>query len=418
VVGRAGAAPSGAGRIQAVKLVVALDGLLLRFGRLVPDAMDMLHRLADIKAQASPPHPRLEVALASFGGGESPDWHATGLDAARRTLDATTMDLRDGADLAGGRSASTGVMLLAGCEQQAKAAIGAGLPAYHVSDRPPRAHWHLAVRDVPRVVREALRMPVPRALPDPARRGSLVATPEGGAAAGRARGAIVLGQDPNADWATVDGTHIFYAEDPHAIAALLALPQARPLATHVTLGSVGLALHARTGPDTLLVFRAHALVAPAQAGDLRWEHVRRARRGTTPHVGSTVLQDERGPYTLDGRVCLGFETADADHLLVFTLDAALERASALAMAARLRHLVGGDAVVLGTADTQPLDVLWRAERNQLRAIVHLQASGAAAIHRSEDGSLPTVPVLTVSGCSAAPQGHDWAARLAAQLRSS
>ncbi|WP_326540925.1 hypothetical protein [Pseudorhodoferax sp.] len=400
--------------VRTVQLVVEVDGLLLRFGRLVPDALALLHVLTEIGRQAPSSQPRLALALARFGRAAPPDWQGLGLDDELRGLGAAMRMLDDGGGLAGGQEPSTGVLLLAGSERQARAAIEAGIPAYRISDRPAAVHWQLALRDVPRVVREALRMPVPRALPDALRRGTLVAVPEGGASAGRARAAQVLRQDLRADWFTLGDTQVFHVEAASALDVLLALPQARALAEGIAPDALGVASDGG-GAGTLFARGAHALVAPARAGDLAWAQVRRARLGAAPASAAAAPLPGSGPQALDGCLWLGFGTTAADRVLVVTWEEPQAHAAATAWAEHLRQLLGGDAVLLGAAQPQPLALLWQAERNQLRAVVHLRMQGAVAVDWSEDPGLPAVPVLTVSGLGAAPNGDGRMEALAQRL---
>ena len=66
-------------------------------------------------------------------------------------------------------------------------------------------HWDLSMRETPRVIAEAVRLAVPRPVPDAARRGTLIALPEESPSAARARGVDALRADPCADWVTIGG---------------------------------------------------------------------------------------------------------------------------------------------------------------------------------------------------------------------
>ena len=420
-------------RIGVVLLAVEMDGLIQRFGRLVPDTAGLLERIAEIRREAIPPHPRLEVLLTRFGDADPrvlrDELAALGLDVAVRALQADTVILDGAADLSRLAVPNTGVMLLCGREQDARAAIQAGVAAYLVSDRPPVEHWHLLLREAPRVISEAMRLAVPRPIPDSARTGMLIAVPEGDPAAARDRGTASLLLDLHSDWMTIGDTQILYVEEGDASTALLACPGARRLAKDVRLGSLSVATGRSTRSAAVFASGQFSLNSSAQPGDLRWEHVRRARLGARPSsipspaetpCSATGSVGEPGVEWLrpmldfglvDGKsaspfrcIALPYATPFADRILALVLENGGSNEATASFALRLRERLGGDAVLICWGELEPSRLLWEAERNQLRAIVHVQVGGDPALSEGVEESLPLVPAFIVSGVHS---GTDW-----------
>ncbi|WP_341887207.1 hypothetical protein [Variovorax sp. YR752] len=402
--------------MKVLNLVIEVEGLVRRFGRLDPDVQSMLQRLATIRTWAKPPHTCLEMSLARFGG--DADVSASQGDGSMTAVEATTLLMNDPRDLAALAGAEAGVMLLTAFDDHARSAIDAGVPAYQVGDHAQFLHSALHPRDVPRVLSEALRLPVPRPLPDAARRGTLVSIPDEGPQAARARGAAALRLDPRADWLTLGTQQVLYLEDEAAISAALGAPHARRVADGVALHKLALLSGGQSRQASLVTSDGHRLIqSRAEAGEAPWAQSRRTRLGApaiaVPDPAAATLSfpaTHHGPYTL-----LGYASAAADRLLVVYWDAAADGAGALSFALRVRECLGGDAVVLAPLGAAPLEVLWQSERNRLRAIVHLQGTGAAALRESQETSPPPVRVLFVSGLDAEPEWMQAADRVAGRL---
>lgn len=412
-----------------MQLSIEVDGLVQRFGRLVPDAAGLLERIAEIRAQASAPHPRLDVALVRFGAGDRSDLRADlaalGLDAAVSKLEAAAVLHASAAELGQLADATTGVMLLAGRHREARAAIGAGIPAYLVSDRQPAEHWHLFLQEVPRVIAESVRLAVPRPLPDSARRGTLIAVREGGAAAGRARGAEVLRSDLRADWVTIGEWQVVYVEQDSASALLLALPDARTIADDVNLASIGVRKNERS-EHVMLASAEYALVGSPRDSDLHWTQARRARFGAASSAAGGA--EDMAPALDLGEVdtrggtpfhafAVAYGNADADRLLVLQPDERIGWEQLKPLALALRERLGSDAILLCPGEARPLDVLWEDERNRLRAIIRLRVGADPEISETLEETLPRLRVLTVSANTPAVDPAALAGSIASRLTS-
>jgi hypothetical protein len=408
------------GRIRTVRLALGVDGLIQRFGRPVPDVVALLDRIADLRARAArPPHPTIEVELVRFGAGDvaglAADLAALGLEPVIAALEPRTLVLASAAELASA-DPSTDVMLFAGREDEARAAIRARVPAYVVSDRPRRAHWHLAIVEALRVVAESVRLPVPRPISDAMRTGALVAMPERGLAEARARGTEALLSDAHADWVSIGGMQIFYTELKAATESLLSREGARLLAKRVNLSSLGLSDSRAQAAQGVPIFETgpYRLGDSDAAGALSWRQIRRGRfGGDTPSApvaehplpsvsgagrrGGEGTALDLGVIDVEGEAarCFTLPYADrsTDGLLAVHADAHGER-----LALALQKRLGGDAVLVceGDGPTEVLldRVFWEAERNRLRAVVRLAAIGDEGATASACKTTSPVRIVT------------------------
>jgi hypothetical protein len=339
-------------------------------------------------------------------------------------LGADLIATTGGADLAGLADPATGVMLLAGCESEARAAIQASVLAYLISDRAPAEHWHLPVHETPRVIAEAVRLAVPRPVPDAARRGTLIVLPEESPSGTRARGIQALRVDLRADWVTIGEEQILYIEDARARALMLAVPGARELAENIRLQSLAIARGREGSPDIVFASGKYSLTIRALPGDLRWEQVRRARLGAPsppptapsqpePLHGLTEQMTDQSIERIKSMAhpgeplrceALPYGTESSDSITMLLLDRDVDGPGATSFALRLRERLGGDAMLVCSDKAAPSRALWQADRNRLRAIVQLRPADEFSVARVADQSEPPVPIFAVSG---AGPGTDW-----------
>ncbi len=225
MAGRVAAFETAVGNGAVVHLVVELDGLLERFGRVVPDAVAMLATAGHLRRRLKtmPRPPRLTVQAVRFGA--SPGDEA-GLAALRRKLSqlepwSAVGSLAGGAvvatdpsDLPPTASGPDRLILLTASHRWFQQAVAASMEAYHIGHSKPPEHRGLPFDEVPRILEEALRIPTARPMSQGTRTGGLVSIPTTGPADARARALAALLEDPTADWLTIGEDLILYTEQP------------------------------------------------------------------------------------------------------------------------------------------------------------------------------------------------------------
>ena len=413
----------GADAPEHVTVAVEVDGLLQRFGRLVPDTAALIHRLGRFQQAGG-----LQVLLFRIGGDEA---------ALRDDLDWLGMGTRYGAPeptvVADARelAARTGsrTIVFAGREQTAREMLASGLPSYVVSDRRAPDHRLLPIVEADRVAAESIRVPVPRPMSDQTRRGMLLSIAVASPEEARAHGLDALRLDPRADWLTLGENQIFYVELP-AAADWLRSAGAAQIGADVALGAVSIlpaepvqryvvalartprhALHLRRdgtagnwwgGRRT----RIDAPAAPGSGIDLL-PSLRGHRYGTASGSSMSSLSradpappaaapQERG---LDGEalscLMLPFLHPEIEALSAIWFESGAEPGRS-EFAAELARRAGLKEAVLvcnrrGSASESLKSLLWQQEENNLVASVHLTAVGAAP----EAGFSGAAPVVEI-----------------------
>lgn len=376
-------------------MVLELDGLIQRFGRLVPDAVALLHQVRAIRGQLGPGAAALEVVIARFGPGDeatvAADLEALGLTGLAAALDARATILRDPAALTAGKE-SIDTMLLAGRSASAREALAAGLPAYVVEDRQARDHRRLAIAEAPRVIAESLRLATPRPMSDDSRAGSLIAVPADGSFEARARAIAVAAADPWADWLALGGWQIFHAGGESAVDRLMDTPRARRLAGEVHRSELALAGPGMAAGPGGALFEAAGfrLGLVPDVGGLEWRRVRRGwfaapsypRRPSPPALASVRDAAASGGAEASGwSVADPFADDNEDALLAIVEQG--DGPLAMRIGEELRAAGCGAGLLYGFGFSSPAEalerLLWEGEINRLRAIVRIRPGRRPAL---------------------------------------
>lgn len=402
---------------RSITLAVEIDGLVQRFGRLVPDTAALLDRIAVLRAQAGGD---LKVVLVRFGAdrpeGVASDIDSLGLGSARNALNAEIAALPHGTNLAGLTGRRT--MLFGGSEHSVGLALATGLPAYVVSDRRLPDHRRLFLGEADRMIAEALRRPVPRPMSDETRTGIVLALEGGSAKRVRARGLELLRLDPRADWLQLGPRQVVYTEI-EEVADRLSREGAQLVARDIHLGALAIGRLAEQAGGKLLVRdRKLGLGLFIGAGTRSWASVRRARIGTAaqeaPGTHTSLLSLQQHDQLLlglvdgtvqvldfpaalvysgvsfdhDGQACvaLPFVDDESETLAILVQTEACETTGApfravASLALALRRCGDRGGLLLCSGETRSADaserVLWEQERSRLRTVVQIrQVSGA------------------------------------------
>lgn len=222
-----GGGPNDDPRRRDVRVVFEHDGLLVRFGRVVPDALGAFADLRRLQARlARSLHmPALETGAIRF---DVPD-AARPTDAEGEELLHELVGPPRTADGAGSLSADEGdwgtrTILLTASAQRLREATSAGIDAYCVGTGLPPERRGLDFGDVTQMVADALRVPTARPMASGARTGGLVAVRTAGPADARARACAAMVEDLEADWVIIGRDLILYTEQPDLEDRLVASP--------------------------------------------------------------------------------------------------------------------------------------------------------------------------------------------------
>jgi hypothetical protein len=230
-IGAATADRAFACQVALIQLAIHFDGLLVRFGRVVPDALAMLEGVLNIgRRLRQGSHPaRLELSVIRFASlASSADAKMSegllesavraGVDSYFQPLSERARVISSAADLSKAlrrdEQRDMRIVLLSASAQRVKEAAVSGIEAFHVWESGPLGERWLPYRDVPRRLEEMLRIPTARPMAPSVRHGALVARDVAGEADARLRGLEAIRRDPNADWVTLAGVFILYTEDP------------------------------------------------------------------------------------------------------------------------------------------------------------------------------------------------------------
>jgi hypothetical protein len=214
-----------------IQLAIQFDGLLVRFGRVVPDALAMLEGILNIRRRLSHGSPPIQLepsvvrfeSLASnsdakMGEGLLEAARRAGVDSYFRPLSERSLVISSAADLNKAlrrdQQRDLRIVLLSASAQRVKEAAVSGIEAFHIWESGPLGERWLPYREVPRMLEEMLRIPTARPMAPSVRHGALVALDVTSETDARLRGREAIRRDPNADWVTLVGVFILYTEDP------------------------------------------------------------------------------------------------------------------------------------------------------------------------------------------------------------
>lgn len=290
-----------------IHVLFHVDGLLERFGRVVPDAAAMLAAVARIRARLSA-GPRGAVLTyhavrfarvpASRAAGERrallqqlESWRFAGLAASRVHLEASVADLRNvlppGSDF-------DSIILLTASHSRFEEAVAGGVTTFHVGLGTPPEDRGLAAGDVPRMLEEKLRIPTARPMARGVRTGGLLAVASRDHAAGRAVALDAARVDPNADWVTLGATLILYTEEPDLEDRLVERPDVERLSYEVSKPDLVFHPESAAGPSPELYRGSGWVLRASGEGEesglsgagpaLRWDAVRRSILDEDPVV--------------------------------------------------------------------------------------------------------------------------------------
>lgn len=416
----------GADAPEQVTIAIEVDGLLQRFGRLVPDTAALIHRLGELRRTDG--SPALQILLFRIGRDEAAlrdDLEWLGIPAGYRAPKQTVAaDARDLATKSGSRT-----IFFVGREQTAREMLALGLPTYVVSDRLTSDHRLLPIVEADRVAAESIRVPVPRPMSEQTRRGMLFSIDASSPHETRARGIDALRLDSRADWLTLGENQILYVELPMA-ADWLRSAGALQIAADVPLGAISILPAEGAQPDITPLARTprHVLHLRQDGTPGNWRHERRTRidAPAPPNSGTDFLPSLRGHRygagagssmpglgqldpvppaavsqergldgdTLSSRM-LPFLHPQIEALSVIWFDSGAEPHLS-EFAAELARQAGLNEAVLifkrqGSASESLQRLLWQQEENNLAAAVHLTAVGSPP----EANFSGRVPVLEI-----------------------
>lgn len=316
-----------------LRVLLHLDGLLVRFGRPVPDAVGLAAALRRLRGrlERGPRRGALEVEAVRFAAADGAD----GGELGDGSDDAAGLPLRR---LPGAEGLGGGSLLFTTSHARCAEALVGGAEAWLVGLGVEPQERGTAFADAPRLVEERLRVPTARPVADAVRTGGLLAIPVGSAAAARRLALEAIAEDPGADWVQLAGALVLYTEEPDLEDRLASRPGVERLSYGVRREDLALDLAGAaegggealwrqggfrlresteadvpgSGEDTLLWDRARRRVfgdgettgtgapaAPPPRGEeyrrLYADHLRRlGAAGGDPHTLLTQVRESRG----------------------------------------------------------------------------------------------------------------------------
>lgn len=269
-------------------ILIQLDGLLWRFGDVVPDAIAMLHDIRIIESRLSGRDDQRSIRAKLFrapGDREIP----SGDKAARLAdlLELSPSELED-VPAFGSLNPDTSDVVLTTSHGVARQCRAKDIWAIRVSDQPSDRDIAMSFVDVMRGLEERLRIPTARPMRAAVREGGLLALKCDSADAAFDTALDAIRDDRHADWVIVDNVLLLYTENPDLDDALGELPHAERLSYGVNKLALVLEENGMPGTQDALMdignIRLRDLQSEATGGDgggqlLTWNEARRQRLG-------------------------------------------------------------------------------------------------------------------------------------------
>ena len=197
-----------------IRLLLHIDGLLQRFGRVVPDAIALLGSVDRLRARLGRgPWPvAIEPVAVRFADGT--ESLSTVLDELGLGPFDLPTETRAAVDALAPPGDDESLVLLSGNRRVYEEAWALGLDAYLVGLEPAEPSRGLAFGDIPRILEEKLRLPTARPMSNVARTGGLLAVTCADTAEARAQALEAMQADAQADWVILGNVLILYTEEP------------------------------------------------------------------------------------------------------------------------------------------------------------------------------------------------------------
>ncbi len=306
-----------------MKLLVQLEGLLRRFGRVVPDAIAMVEGISRLQSRVRRSGSDKGIELQLFrAADEGPGSNEAGrsrdllsLDEARGLksrfgLAGQSLSIADDLlSLIGSRSTRRREQLLVLTPQVEtyRRCTAVGADVVRICDHGSQTERWAPYADVVRVLEERLRVPTARPMARSVRTGGLLAIQAADPDAAWEKALALIRKDPGVDWVVLDDVLVLYTEDPDLEDGLESEPGVERLALAVHKNRLVLTDAQSSESEALyqagrfrLEESRHVSEEPDQGQ--AWSRIRRRRLASLPAESNdeSRMQDSLGKLVVSG----------------------------------------------------------------------------------------------------------------------